>query len=94
MQIVKAVKVTPTGMTFNSKGKRGDYLAKQTRLGPNYIKSMPYYCKGTGLLDFDYNLTPFGKVVLNNHPARTSGNIMANALPPQCTTWSRAYVLE
>lgn len=42
---------------------RFDALRAVTQLGSNYIKSMPRYCYGSGLLDSDNNLTAFGAAV-------------------------------
>jgi hypothetical protein len=68
LQILKAVKSAPTDVIFKSKQKREVFFDEQTKLGSNYIKAMPAYCKGTGLLDFKYNLTSFGKIALINDP--------------------------
>jgi hypothetical protein len=38
-------------------------LRQETNLGTRYIKSMPRYAVGTGLVNDDYNLTLFGKFV-------------------------------
>ena len=46
---------------LRSQEKRFDILRKKTNLGTNYIKAMPKYAIGTGLLDASYNLTQFGK---------------------------------
>lgn len=62
-QILKALFSAPSDFDFSSKTKREDYFSKTTTIGNNYIKSMPNYCKGTGLLDFNYHFTTFTKSV-------------------------------
>jgi len=47
-------------------------LSQETTLGPNYVKAMPRYCVGTGLLDQDYGLTPFGNAVGYRDPHLSS----------------------
>ncbi len=66
MQIIKAIKLSQNKIDFNSKKTREIYFGEQTTLGKNYIKSMPSYAKGCGLINFDYRLTPFGEYVLLN----------------------------
>ena len=39
-------------------------LTERTNLGPNYIKAMPQYCIGTGLLNNNRSPTSFGRKVL------------------------------
>jgi hypothetical protein len=65
IQILKAIQNVPSDIPLNSKSEREDYFQSSTNLGKNYIKSMPYYCKGTGLISFDYQITIFGQMVLS-----------------------------
>lgn len=69
LQILKAVQKISVGTTLKSKSKRELFFEANTDLGKNYIKSMPAYCKGSGLLDFEYGYTPFGKncVIFDTH---------------------------
>ncbi len=46
-----------------------DYIKERTNLGNNYIKSMPNYAIGCGLLSFNKRLTQFGQMVQNNDPS-------------------------
>lgn len=39
----------------------GSFFEKLTNLGSNYIKAMPQYARGCGLIDFDFRITNFGK---------------------------------
>lgn len=43
-------------------------LREHTALGTRYVKSMPRYAIGTGLLSFDRQLTPFGHYALAHDP--------------------------
>ena len=38
-------------------------------MGRNYVKAMPRYCYGSGLLDAENRLTPFGRLVVEHDPA-------------------------
>jgi hypothetical protein len=62
---LKAIQNVPSDISLNSKTKRENYFQSSTNLGTNYIKSMPYYCKGAGLISFDYQITNFGQMVLS-----------------------------
>lgn len=66
MQIIKAIKSFQNKSNINSKKVRDLCFEEQTSLGKNYIKSMPSYAKGCGLINFDYQLTLFGEYVLLN----------------------------
>lgn len=59
-------------------------LSKDTTLGSNYIRSMPRYCIGAGLLDSEYRFTKFGNAVLCNDPDLSS----------QSTLWLIHYNLS
>jgi hypothetical protein len=61
-----------------------DLLSQKATLGPNYVKAMPRYCVGAGLLDHKYRLTAFGDVVTRSDPGLTSTN----------TLWSMHYHLS
>lgn len=65
-QILKAISSTPIGFDFKSKQKREEFLNKNTTIGPNYVKSMVNFSKGSGFLDIDYQLLPFGEKVLSS----------------------------
>jgi hypothetical protein len=52
-----------------SKTKRDEILLNYTNLGKNYIKSMPQYSRGAGLLRLDYSLTRFGEIVSKFDPS-------------------------
>lgn len=48
-------------------------IRAETNLGPNYVKAMPRYARGCGLLDFgSYRLTPFARAALNKDPSLMS----------------------
>lgn len=46
-----------------------DYIQEETNLGNNYIKAMPSYATGCGLLNFNKRLTQFGQLVQKNDPS-------------------------
>ena len=64
----EAIRQVLNSLNSNTKTPLGDsittILEKTTNLGNNYIKSMPNYAKGCGLLDQDFHLTEFGVKVL------------------------------
>ena len=62
IKVLKAIEDAPPEMNFKSKKKRDHYIQTKTGLGNNYVKSMPVYCKGAGLLDFEYKLTNFANM--------------------------------
>lgn len=44
-----------------------DLISDLTTLGPNYVKAMPRYARGCGLLEMDsFALTPFGRAVISH----------------------------
>jgi hypothetical protein len=45
-----------------------DALLANTGLGANYVKAMPQYAKGSGLLESDYRLSEFGQIALQCDP--------------------------
>lgn len=59
-------------------------LRKKTHLGQNYVKAMPQYARGCGLLTMDNRLTAFGERVLNFDPL----------LETQTTQWLMHYYLS
>jgi len=63
-QVVNALYAAPDGVDFKSKEKREEFFRSSTQLGTNYVKAMPEYAKGSGLLSFNYELTLFGKTIL------------------------------
>lgn len=60
-QVLDIARQSPENLTF-------DGLRATTNLGRNYVKSMPRYCIGCGLLAEDNTLTPFGRVVVAHDP--------------------------
>jgi hypothetical protein len=61
-----------------------DSLKKQTNLGPNYIKAMPRYARGCGILDQKNSLTAFGKYI----------NLRDSLLDQTGTQWLMHYHLS
>lgn len=49
---------------LRSATEREALLREQTHLGTRYVKAMPRYAVGSGLLDSDYALTAFGRAVV------------------------------
>ena len=47
---------------------RFELLREETHLGTNYIKAMPRYARGAGILDDSSSLTPFGRAILQHDP--------------------------
>jgi hypothetical protein len=47
-------------VNFSSQEKRFDVLRESTNLGTNYVKAMPKYAKGAGLLDDSFEASLFG----------------------------------
>jgi hypothetical protein len=45
-----------------------ELLRQETTLGRNYIKAMPRYCQGAGLLDDQNELTTLGRRIYENDP--------------------------
>lgn len=66
------------------KGALEKYLRENTALGTRYIKSMPRYATGAGLLDFDRRLTRFGQYALRHD----------RLLEQQGTQWLMHYYLS
>jgi len=58
-----------------------DEIARKTSLGPNYVRAVPRWAYGTGLLDLNYHLTQFGRSVWMKDPS------LANV----ATLWSMHY---
>src|SRR5579885_2591704 len=49
-----------------------DVIRSETSLGPNYIKAMPRYARGCGLMEMgSYKLTPLGEAVYRRDPNLT-----------------------
>ena len=49
-----------------------EIVRAETQLGPNYVKAMPRYARGCGLLEISsYRLTPFGRAAFENDPNLT-----------------------
>jgi len=59
-------------------------LRQQTHLGKNYVKAMPQYARGCGLLTLDNQPTAFGTRALNSDPL----------LETQTTQWLMHYFLS
>ena len=58
--------VSGLGQTEDADGITRGLLSAETTLGPNYVRAMPRYCYGSGLLDGNYGLTAFGEAVLRS----------------------------
>jgi len=84
VQVLKAFQLAGDGSNLKSKEKREELLREQTQLGTNYVKAMPEYAKGAGLIDFSYCLTPFGRFALNKDPL----------LEQPATQWLMHYYLS
>lgn len=69
IQILNSLLIPPESVDFKSKEKREDYFRSKTQLGTNYVKAMPEYAKGAGLINFSYEPTFFGKTALINDPS-------------------------
>jgi len=67
-QVLRAVNSAPVNVDFKSKTKREAYFDEHMTLGANYVISMPNYCRGSGLLDFEYRLSLIGKRILISDP--------------------------
>ena len=59
-QIVKTIDAN-SNVSKLKKTELQKLFVEQTNLGPNYIKSMPQYAKGSGILNFDNTLSGLGK---------------------------------
>ena len=69
-------------------------LRDKTNLGTNYIKAMPRYGVGTGLLGANNRITTFAKFTQKHELfIRANRNPMADALPPQRPPGSRSRLL-
>lgn len=62
---VLSVVIDNENVNFSSQEKRFDVLRKNTKLGTNYVKAMPKYAKGAGLLDDKYEASFWGTTVHN-----------------------------
>ena len=49
-----------------------DEIARKTSLGPNYVRAVPRWAYGTGLLDLNYRLTRFGQLMWLKDPSLTN----------------------
>jgi len=67
-QVLRAISLGVDDQNLKSQGIRHELLRSETLLGNNYVKSMPKYATGSGLLDFDYKITQFGKFAYQNDP--------------------------
>ena len=69
-QVVRVVaEAGPAGIDT---GALADVLKARTSLGPNYIRAMPRWGRGTGILDGVNRLTALGRVALARDPALSS----------------------
>ncbi len=57
---VLSVVIENKSVNFSSQEKRFDVLRQNTNLGTNYVKAMPKYAKGAGLLDESFEVSLFG----------------------------------
>lgn len=64
-QVVNVLSSESDETILSSKGKREQLIRDNTHLGNNYVKSMPLYARGVGLLDGEYKATLFGKYALS-----------------------------
>ena len=55
--------VADAGKSGGKDGLSHGLLSNETTLGPNYIRAMPRYCVGAGLLDTEYRFTALGEAV-------------------------------
>ena len=55
-----------TDLPLTSATTREELLRTHTHLGTRYVKVMPRYAMGAGLLNSDYSLTPFGQSVVQS----------------------------
>lgn len=53
-------------VNFSSHEQRFETLRENTNLGTNYVKAMPRYATGVGLLDNNYEITLLGKFALKH----------------------------
>jgi len=53
---------------FNGDGSQEAFLRQNTALGTRYVKAMPRYAIGSGLLDFNRHLTEFGRYAVAHDP--------------------------
>ena len=84
IKILRAIQGTSVDIDFKSRNNRLKYFSDQTQLGSNYVKSMPEYCKGSGLIDFLYSVKLFGKFSIENDPLLEASN----------TQWLMHYYLS
>jgi hypothetical protein len=63
---------------------RFDLLREETNLGTNYVKAMPRYAKGAGILDESSALTDFGRAIFQKDPL----------LAQHSTQWLMHYFLS
>ena len=61
IKILRAIQGVSTSVNFKSRNTRLIFFSENTQLGPNYVKAMPEYCKGSGLINFLYGVAPFGQ---------------------------------
>ena len=64
-KIVKAVSDNPE-LHALSQTERREFFSKSTSLGANYVKAMPYYARGCGLIGQKYELSPLGIFAFRN----------------------------
>lgn len=65
IQIIRAISQNSNFANL-SQSEREKIFQEQTSLGSRYIKAMPRYAIGTGMINTKYMLRPFGNLVLNN----------------------------
>ncbi len=64
-KIVKAVLDNPNLQSLSQITRR-EFFSEATSLGTNYVKAMPYYARGCGLITPKYKLTNFGTFAFRN----------------------------
>jgi len=65
---VLSVSTDKNDIDFSSREKRFETLRENTNLGTNYVKAMPRYAIGSGLLDNTYKVTLFGRYIQKHDP--------------------------
>lgn len=65
-QVLNALAAVRDEKILGSKKQRESLLRESTSLGANYVKSVPSYARGSGLLDDNYRTSIFGNYVLRH----------------------------
>lgn len=73
---VLSVVIDNKSVNFSSQEKRFDALRENTKLGTNYVKAMPKYAKGAGLLDDSFEASLFGTTVYKKDPLMSQASTL------------------